>query len=307
VFLDLESGPGVAWIETEPLRGTRANSSQRELARAMTSQIDAHCPAGYDPSMKAFLETLGRFRLGITVQQTYPHPKQRDIMIILITCSILCFVSLVAKADESAANYTNMAGQTKQASEAQTNAVHSITIDGVVYEDYRFGRVTPSEITIFHKTGVATIPLAKMPPDLQKQFGYDPEKATQWQTGLRKAEAEREALKKKLATVQHWSLTVEGVVPDGIVATGRQLRQSRPDLSKLPAAGSASDYSAIASYYNNPFQTEAIDVVFVGYPKRNELADGNQIAAWAYRDGVMNVNGRTLEKWVYCEPPPQGK
>jgi hypothetical protein len=56
----------------------------------------------------------------------------------------------------------------------------SITIDGTTYEDVRWERVTPTTVTIFHKTGVATIPLEKLPPALQKRFGYDQQKAADY-------------------------------------------------------------------------------------------------------------------------------
>jgi hypothetical protein len=61
----------------------------------------------------------------------------------------------------------------------QTNVAETttLTIDGVTYQDVRWGRLTPSTATIYHKTGIATIPLEKLPPDLQKRFGYDPKKA----------------------------------------------------------------------------------------------------------------------------------
>jgi len=72
-----------------------------------------------------------------------------------------------------------------------SNAANSsITIDGTTYEEARWGRVTPSTVTIFHKTGIATLSLAKLPPELQKQFGYDPQKAAAWQVAERKAAAE---------------------------------------------------------------------------------------------------------------------
>ena len=59
---------------------------------------------------------------------------------------------------------------------AYTNdaASNRITIDGITYEEVHWGKVTPSTVTIFHKTGVATISLAKLSPELQKRFGYDP-------------------------------------------------------------------------------------------------------------------------------------
>ena len=57
----------------------------------------------------------------------------------------------------------------------------SFTIDGFSYQDVRWDRLTPAAVTIFHKTGVATIPLSKLPPELQKQFGYDPRVAAAWE------------------------------------------------------------------------------------------------------------------------------
>ena len=35
----------------------------------------------------------------------------------------------------------------------------TITIDGVTYENYHWGTITPTAVSIIHKTGVATIPL----------------------------------------------------------------------------------------------------------------------------------------------------
>ncbi len=64
-----------------------------------------------------------------------------------------------------------------QVSELPTN----ITVNGDTYEDVRWRQVTPTTVTIFHKTGVATIPLASLPPTLQQRFGYDPQKAAEFQ------------------------------------------------------------------------------------------------------------------------------
>jgi hypothetical protein len=50
----------------------------------------------------------------------------------------------------------------------------SITINGVTYQDYRWGTVTPTTVSVFHRGGVATIPLEVLSPELQKRFGYRP-------------------------------------------------------------------------------------------------------------------------------------
>jgi hypothetical protein len=70
-----------------------------------------------------------------------------------------------------------------------TNALSSsITIEGVTYQEVRWGRITPAAVTIYHKTGIATFPMEKLPPDVQKQLGSSPEKAAQY----RVAEARRQ-------------------------------------------------------------------------------------------------------------------
>ena len=43
-------------------------------------------------------------------------------------------------------------------------------------------------------------------------------------------------------------------------------------------------------------------VLLVGHPKLGELAEGNEIRATAYNDGIAIASGRTLEKWVYYQP-----
>ena len=73
---------------------------------------------------------------------------------------------------------------------SQTN---SLTIDGFTYKNSRFERVTTNTVTIFHSTGIATIPLAKLPPELQKQLGYDPVRLAEEDAARKEAAARAEA------------------------------------------------------------------------------------------------------------------
>jgi hypothetical protein len=72
---------------------------------------------------------------------------------------------------------------------AETN--FTLTVDGITYTNAHFGATTPSSVTLFHSTGVATIPLEKLPPDLQKQLGYDPQRVAQQEAAA--AEAQKKA------------------------------------------------------------------------------------------------------------------
>jgi hypothetical protein len=59
-----------------------------------------------------------------------------------------------------------------------TNTLPStITVDGITYSNVAWRTATPASVTIFHATGVASIPLEKLPPELQQRFGYDPQRA----------------------------------------------------------------------------------------------------------------------------------
>ena len=66
----------------------------------------------------------------------------------------------------------------------------TLTVDGVIYSNVTWGAVTPATVTVFHETGVGTIPLEKLPPELQKRFGYDPDKANQYRIAEAAAQAE---------------------------------------------------------------------------------------------------------------------
>ncbi len=76
----------------------------------------------------------------------------------------------------------------------------TITVDGITYSNVTWRTVTPAAISIIHSTGAATIPLEKLPPELQKRFRYDPEKAAEYRAAEQSAEAVRqETLRKRYA------------------------------------------------------------------------------------------------------------
>lgn len=73
---------------------------------------------------------------------------------------------------------------------AETNQaeVTTLTVDGVTYENVRWGTATPHSVTIYHKAGIARIPLDKLPSEHQNRFGYDPSKEAE----RRKQEQEKQ-------------------------------------------------------------------------------------------------------------------
>ena len=52
------------------------------------------------------------------------------------------------------------------------------TTQGVTYREVKVTRFDAVELHLIHATGAATVPLADLPADVQKIFGYDPRKAS---------------------------------------------------------------------------------------------------------------------------------
>lgn len=84
----------------------------------------------------------------------------------------------------------------------------TLTVDGIIYTNVTFGTATPSSVSIFHKTGIARVPLAKLPPDLQKKFNYDPLKAADWQKREQQTIAERQKAEQQKALREKLSKTL---------------------------------------------------------------------------------------------------
>jgi hypothetical protein len=76
---------------------------------------------------------------------------------------------------------------------AETNALPTtITVDGLSYSNVTWRTVTPAAVSITHSTGAATIPLEKLPPELQRRFGYEPDQARKYRAAQVQLEAERQ-------------------------------------------------------------------------------------------------------------------
>jgi hypothetical protein len=201
----------------------------------------------------------------------------------------------------------------------QTNAItpSSFTIDGFTYENVRWGRITPSTATIFHKTGVATIPLGKFPPEWQEKLGYDPFKAKQYRRAeaeakaawlqakqqrlelLQQRQAEEDQRRKFEATAVDFHCTIMALDERGVVV--RTAKTSIPYSATIPASGSVED---------RPKQIEITYAFLVGHPRQASLVVGDTVSCRAYRDGSQETDGEPLPRWVYLSeahhpiPPP---
>jgi hypothetical protein len=72
----------------------------------------------------------------------------------------------------------------------------SFTVDGVTYQDVHFGEKHGDSVDVFHSAGVRSIPMEKLPPEIQKQLGYRPKKAAKPQAPVQKPTVEKPAAPK---------------------------------------------------------------------------------------------------------------
>jgi hypothetical protein len=200
----------------------------------------------------------------------------------------------------------------------ETNFPESITLGRHTYENVRVTKVTPAAITIFHRTGVVKIPLQELPAELQEKFGYDPARAEQYRreetkarAAWEQAEQRRLQLRRQAQAEADQRRQLEGAATDFhcaiialnekglIVRTAKTLFQN----SAKATAASATETAPIEITY----------ALLVGHPQQASLAVGDTISCRAYRDGVEEINGESLPRWVYVgkaqhpipAPPPQ--
>lgn len=76
----------------------------------------------------------------------------------------------------------------------------TLIVNGVTYQNARWGTITPDSVSIIHRSGVTSIPLSQLSPELQKKFGYDPQKAQAYKTSVAARQAsmvEQEAYRRE--------------------------------------------------------------------------------------------------------------
>jgi len=104
----------------------------------------------------------------------------------------------------------------------------TITVDGITYSNVTFGTTTPTSASFRHSSGIGRVSMQKLPPEIQKQLGYDPEKAADYQNRLREQNIQQ--LRKTLDLRE-----VNGAVCDfsnlrRLMALAKDLEGKRPQV-----------------------------------------------------------------------------
>lgn len=189
----------------------------------------------------------------------------------------------------------------------ETNS--TLTVDGVTFSNVTFGTATPYAVSVRHEHGIASVPLEKLSPELQKRFGYDANKAAQYHVAelqAQQAEAERlgrikEQQDADVRASQHaQQFTRDGVPLAGkvksVIAAGVIVSAQMGTLQISP------DGSSSLLFSKSPVQ-----VLLTGYPNQSNLASGDKIMCEAKRDGTFTLNKKTVvQRWAWIRDKPNG-
>ncbi|HUJ08607.1 MAG TPA: hypothetical protein VL171_01140 [Verrucomicrobiae bacterium] len=182
----------------------------------------------------------------------------------------------------------------------ETNTLPTtITVDGITYSNVTWRGVTPATVSIIHKTGVASLPLEKLPPELQKRFGYDQKKAADYMAAERRAEAARLEARSK-----QW---------DAEAAERQRQAQQDAEKQKLVADAAAKQAAedaaakqadeAAAKKAAQDFQASLGPVTLIKFSRATTaklLPDGRYEANLYYNDDLG------VEQQMYVTFPPTG-
>jgi hypothetical protein len=188
------------------------------------------------------------------------------------------------------------------------------TTDGRELKNVSITKVEPDGITVMTDDGVEKLPFAILPPDIQKTFSYDPQKAAAYAAADAKAQTamfeqnerilqqqvsaanaaaaasqKADAAKAKAAQAKPMQIEIIQVISGGVLAD--------PLEENAPIGNDVGDGGAVSpGGYSRSGKTIFVQGV-------SGAAEGNQMAVRAYQDGTFTYTdtqnaSRTVEKWV---------
>ena len=188
------------------------------------------------------------------------------------------------------------------------------TIEGKKYEGVTISRVEPDGLMIMTDSGIEKIAFGRLPADVQKRFGFDPNKAAQFQQQLRNEAATRrvqdeagmkaeEALKRAQQPAPAPAVPADPAVP--------RAQAPAPYVSPLNRpAERASPFRAdkiVALYAKNPIAADAEvkgkSFTIIGSVESIEPKDGEVFLHLKTSDSEKMLNAGIFS--IRCQLSPQ--
>jgi hypothetical protein len=175
----------------------------------------------------------------------------------------------------------------------------NLTIDGITYSNVVWRSATPATVSIFHKSGAASLPLEKLPKDLQERFGYDPQKAADYRTAqmaaqverqesLRRQQEEQDAAKQRQAELE--AEKREGAAKDSAARSARTI--ARKEAAEAATKKREADFLASLG------PVRALPFSYAGGIRRR--SDGKYSVSLIFHDTLGGAHS------IYCLLPRDG-
>jgi hypothetical protein len=79
---------------------------------------------------------------------------------------------------------------------------NTLTVNGRTYSNVVFLSFSPYAVQIRHSSGISSVPLASLSPELQKRFGYSAEKAEQYRMSEAELARQQAAVDQQRAAIR---------------------------------------------------------------------------------------------------------
>lgn len=184
------------------------------------------------------------------------------------------------------------------------------TLRGEKFTSVTVSRVEPDGIVLIKSDGIVKIPFSDLSPELRAKYGYDPEKAAQYNAAVQAAASQRaaeagaveaanagaatqaaavKAQQEDLAKVKKYR--IEGVVFE---KTGEGLILNYADVNQADVVPSASNH-----YLRIPFAKLTPLIFLRGYPDEEKLANDDRVKIIGYETGVYSYHGTTYHAFAF--------
>lgn len=175
------------------------------------------------------------------------------------------------------------------------------TVSGKKYTGVTINRVEADGLAISHDDGLAKVPFSDLSEELRKKYGYDPQKAAQYQAAMQAASAQRAAAANAAAAAAKQN------DPKTFVRILGPVKQSGKTgiIVDIYVAGEyIRDFGV--SEFNDPKRpkwagtTSPIGprlVHLTGHPRQEQIVDGDRIDVDAVPDGTFTYEGGKINQF----------
>ena len=183
------------------------------------------------------------------------------------------------------------------------------TVSGKKYTGVTVNRVEADGLAISHDDGLAKVPFSDLSEELRKKYGYDPQKAAQYQAAMQAAAAQRAAAANAAAATQGQQQAQQKKIAEQSKEMRVEVIQVLPkgalvDPLRSEAIASASARIGGGGYVGTAYRLSG-KVAFV-QGITGDVTDSKRFYIQAYRDGnytYEDTSGaqRTIEKWIFVK------